>query len=107
MTQKERWRVTGPTVGGYTGGGTLVTGGNLVFHGNAAYDATTGEKLWQTDMADRSVTPISYMLDGKQYVSVIARPGPAARVFTFVLDGKAEMPPMPPPPPARGKGAAK
>ncbi len=79
VTQKERWRVTSPTVGGYTGGGTLATGGNLVFHGNAAYDATTGEKLWQTDMADRSVTPISYMLDGKQYISVIARPGPDAR----------------------------
>ncbi len=79
-----------------------MTGGNLVFHGNAAYDATTGEKLWETDMVDRSVTPISYMLDGKQYVSVIARPGPAARVFTFVLDGKEPMPPPPPPPPARG-----
>jgi len=95
ITQKERWRVTGPGVGGYTGGGTLVTGGNLVFHGNAAYDATTGQRLWQSDMADRSVTPISYMADGKQYVSVIARTGPAARVFTFVLDGKAPMPPAP------------
>jgi quinohemoprotein ethanol dehydrogenase len=95
ITQKERWRVTGPGVGGYTGGGTLVTGGNLVFHGNAAYDATTGQKLWQSDMADRSVTPISYLLDGKQYVSVIARTGRDARVFTFVLDGKAPMPPAP------------
>jgi quinohemoprotein ethanol dehydrogenase len=102
VTQKERWRVTSATVGGYTGGGTLVTGGNLMFHGNAAYDATTGEKLWQSDMADRSVTPISYMLDGKQYVSVIARTGPGARVFTFVLDGKEPMPPQPPAPPARG-----
>jgi len=44
--QKERWRLTGPGVGGYTGGGgTLVTRGNLVFHGNAAYDATSGQKL--------------------------------------------------------------
>ncbi len=106
VTQKERWRVTGAGVGGYTGGGTLATGGNLVFHGNAAYNATTGEKLWQTDMADRSVTPISYMLDGKQYVSVFARTGPGTRVFTFVLDGKEPMPPQPPPPPARGGGAA-
>jgi PQQ-dependent dehydrogenase (methanol/ethanol family) len=100
VTQKERWRLTGPGVGGYDGGGgTLVTGGNLVFHGGAAYDATTGQKLWETDMLDRAVTPISYMLDGKQYVSVIARPGPAARVFTFVLDGKT-----PPPPPGAAPG---
>ena len=52
------------------------------------------------DMLDRAVTPISYMLDGKQYISVIARPGPAARVFTFMLDGTAPAPP--PPPAARG-----
>ena len=104
VTQKERWRVTGPTVGGYTGGGTLVTGGNLVFHGNAAYDATTGEKLWQTDMADRSVTPISYMLDGKQYVSVIARPAPARECSRSFLDGKAEMPPTHSAAPCKGEG---
>lgn len=95
VTQKERWRLTGPGVGGYDGGGgTLVTGGNLVFHGNAAYDATTGQKLWETNMGNRAVTPISYMLDGKQYISVIARPGRDARVFTFVLDGQAPLPPV-------------
>lgn len=37
------------------------------------------------------------------YVSVVARSGPATRVFTFVLDGKALMPPAPPPAPARGQ----
>ena len=66
--------------------------------------ATTGQKLWQTDMGDRVVTPISYMLDGKQYVSVVARPGPAARVFTFVLDGTAPMPPPSLPGAVKGKG---
>ena len=93
-------------MGGYTGGGTLVTGGNLVFHGNGAYNASTGEKLWTTDMADRSVTRISYMLDGKQYASVVACPGPGARVFTFVLDCHAPMPP-PAQPPAKPVPAAK
>jgi quinohemoprotein ethanol dehydrogenase len=106
VTQKERWRLTDSSVGGYIGGSTLVTGGNLVFHGNAAYDATTGQKLWETNMGDRAVTPISYMLDGKQYVSVVARPGPAARVFTFVLDGKEPMPPLPLPATKGGKGPA-
>ncbi len=48
------------------------------------------------------MTPITYMLDGKQYVSLVARPQTNARVFTFVLDGNAEMPPAPPPAPGRG-----
>lgn len=107
VTQKERWRLTDSSVGGYIGGGTLVTGGNLVFHGNAAYDANTGAKLWETNMGDRIVTPISYMVDGKQYVSVVARPGVNARVFTFVLDGNAPMPPVPAPATGAGKGKGK
>jgi len=99
VAQKERWRITGSGVGGYGGGGgTLATAGGLVFHGGAAYHAETGEKLWSADLGGSVVTPISYMLDGKQYVSVIARPQSSSRVFTFVLDGPAPMPPVPPPP---------
>ena len=48
-------------------------------------------------MPDRPVTPISYILAAKQYVSAIERSGPAARVFTFVLDGRTPMPPPHPP----------
>ncbi len=71
----------------------------------AAYHAETGVKLWSTDLGGGAVTPISYMLDGKQYVSVIARPVPNARLFTFVLDGTAPMPPAPPPAATKnGKG---
>jgi hypothetical protein len=36
-----------------------------VFHGAIAYNADTGEKLWEPDAVGRGVTPISYMLDGK------------------------------------------
>ncbi len=105
VTQKERWRVTGPGVGGYGGGGgTLVTAGGLVFHGGAAYHAETGEKLWSMDLGGGVVTPIAYMLDGKEYVSVVARTGVNSRVFTFVLDGSAPMPPAPPPATKDGKG---
>jgi quinohemoprotein ethanol dehydrogenase len=91
VNRKERWRIT--NAGGFGGGGTLATAGNLVFHGAIAYNAETGEKLWEADLGGRSVTPISYMLDGKQYVTLFARDNPANRLFTFVLDGKAPIPP--------------
>jgi hypothetical protein len=42
------------------------------------------------------------MLDGKQYISLIARPQTNSRVFTFVLDGNVAMPPAPPPQAGRG-----
>jgi hypothetical protein len=92
-------RAAPPKLGGYAGGGgTLATAGGLVFHGGSAYNAKTDEKLRSVDLGGNVVTPISYMLDGKQHISVIARPQQNARVFTFVLDGTAPMPPTPPPP---------
>src|SRR3546814_9082919 len=57
-------------------GGTLATAGGLVFQGTAdgrfvAYAADTGKKLWQTP-ANTGVMdgPISYTIDGQQYVTV-------------------------------------
>jgi len=101
VMQKDRWRLT---MG--VGGPTMATAGNLVFQGGKAYNAETGEKLWEIDLGGNAVTPISYMLDGKQYISMLARPQQNSRVFTFVLDGNAQMPPAPPPPAGRGaKGA--
>jgi quinohemoprotein ethanol dehydrogenase len=88
--QKERWRVPGP--GGLTGGGTLATGGNLVFQGATAYNASTGEKLWEAKLGIPNVTPISYVLDGKQYVLLLARAYPSNRLFVFSLDGKEPIP---------------
>jgi quinohemoprotein ethanol dehydrogenase len=98
-TEKERWRLTGPG-GTNGGGGTLATAGNLVFHGPIAYNAETGEKLWETDLGGTNVTPITYMLDGKQYVTLLARAYPDNYLFTLVLDGKAPIPPKSSPPPA-------
>lgn len=108
-------------------GGTLSTGGNLVFQGAAdgrfaAYAADTGELLWQTPTNSGVVAaPISYELDGEQYVTVLSGWGgvyalafsalqpqvrvPAeARVLTYKLGGKAKLPeaklePMPLPEP--------
>ncbi|ORM76215.1 membrane-bound PQQ-dependent dehydrogenase, glucose/quinate/shikimate family [Pantoea eucrina] len=61
-------------------GGPLLTAGDLVFHGATAdnffraYDSTTGELLWQTELsAGAQATPSTYMgKDGKQYVVIAA-----------------------------------
>jgi alcohol dehydrogenase (cytochrome c)/quinohemoprotein ethanol dehydrogenase len=47
-TQKERWRLV--DAGGFGGGGKLATAGNLVFHGAIAYNAETGDKLWEASV---------------------------------------------------------
>ena len=92
-------------------GGTLSTGGGLVFEGTAdarlvAYNAKTGEKLWDTPTGTGVVAaPISYEIDGKQYITVAAGWGgvyglaegaspttSTGTVYTFVLNGKAKMP---------------
>jgi hypothetical protein len=45
------------------------------------------------------------MLDGKQYLSILARSSPNNRLFTFTLDGGGTMPAVPPPPaPGPGRG---
>lgn len=93
-TNQERWRV--PAVGGFLrGGGTLATAGNLVFHDSKAYNAATGELLWELDLIGDNVAPITYMLDGKQYVTWFARNYPNSRLFAFALDGKEPVPPLP------------
>ena len=58
-------------------GPVLTTGGNLVFQGGTndryfrAFDAKTGEKLWQfRTNSGVTAVPMSYMVDGVQYVAV-------------------------------------
>ena len=61
--------------------GTLVTAGGLVFAGAldrriSAYDANTGEQLWQTRLNEvPSSAPITFAVDGRQYVAVIVGSG--------------------------------
>ena len=59
-------------------GGALATAGDLVFSGAGngrftAYDAHTGAALWHYQ-AEYGVNapPVSYMVDGKQYIAVAA-----------------------------------
>ncbi|MBV8398999.1 MAG: PQQ-binding-like beta-propeller repeat protein, partial [Acetobacteraceae bacterium] len=58
-------------------GGTLTTAGGLVFYGNMhgmfkAVDAKSGQELWSTSLGSGiGAGPISYAIDGKQYVAVV------------------------------------
>jgi alcohol dehydrogenase (cytochrome c) len=68
--------------------GVLATAGGVVFAGAfdrvfAAYDATTGKELWSTRLNDvPSSAPITYMVNGKQYVAmVVGNGGPQAVAF--------------------------
>ncbi|GAA4357035.1 PQQ-dependent methanol/ethanol family dehydrogenase [Variovorax defluvii] len=108
VAQKEAWGVEHVSP---WNGGTLTTAGNLVFQGTAdgrlvAYNAKNGEKLWETATGTGVVAaPTTYMVDGKQYVSVAVgwggvyglaarateRQGPGT-VYTFVIGGNAPKP---------------
>ena len=119
VAHREAWRVEHPVL---RSGGTLSTAGNIVFQGRAdgvfaAYRATDGKMLWQYDaQVGIAAAPMTYALDGVQYVAVLAAPpalfvdpkihtGPG-RLLVFALDGKAALPPpverveQPIPPPA-------
>jgi PQQ-dependent dehydrogenase (methanol/ethanol family) len=75
VTQKEAWRVPHTNL---WNGGLLSTAGNLLFQGNSdgefvAYRADNGQRLWSADAQTGIVAaPISYSVDGEQYVAVAA-----------------------------------
>ena len=62
----------------YWPGGMLTTAGGLVFHGDLqgylkALDAKTGKQLWQFNTGSGvAAAPMTYVLDGKQYVAVVS-----------------------------------
>jgi quinohemoprotein ethanol dehydrogenase len=120
VTQKLVWEVPNP---GVWNAGTLTTAGNLVFQGQAsgelvAYAADTGQVMWKRGLGlGISAPPVSYSIDGKQYVSLLVGWGGAAvsmggtlaaqhgwaykaqprRLVTFALGGATELPANPPP----------
>lgn len=104
-TQKEAWRVDYPAT--FWNGGVVATAGGLVFQGTGegkfiAYDAADGKKLWEFNVGSGVIAPpVTYMMDGKQYVSIAVgwggNPGHRVRfteqnypgtLFTFELGGK-------------------
>lgn len=108
VRQREVWRVQ---YDGPWNGGVLATHGNLVFQGNAtgqvqAFAADDGRKLWSFEAGTGIIAPpVSYSVDGQQYVAVMAgyggayplsspfvdnpRPMPNGRLLVFKLGGTA------------------
>jgi PQQ-dependent dehydrogenase (methanol/ethanol family) len=113
IARKERWRAAGAGAGPFAGG-SVTTAGNLVFSSVnnrlLAFKADTGEKLLELDLQTAQMgPPISFMIDGKQYITVSGGPqggggrGAAqagapvplpqpARMLVLTLDGKAPIP---------------
>jgi len=80
------WRY--PQAGhGHSSGGTLTTAGGLLFFGDdaesfEAVDAETGQPLWHFNTGQTfSASPMTYAVDGVQYVAVSA----GSDVFSFAL----------------------
>ncbi len=112
VTQKEVWRVQHALS---WNGGLVSTAGNLVFQGRAdgkfaAYTADTGKLVWEFPTNVGIIAaPVTYSIDGEQYVSVVAGWGGAyalasgvprhrdnvmseGRILTFKLGGTAQLP---------------
>ncbi|HTJ19568.1 MAG TPA: c-type cytochrome, partial [Steroidobacteraceae bacterium] len=111
VKQQEAWRVAYQRAGN---GGTLSTGGKLVFQGSVdgnlnAFAADTGNKLWSYDAQNAIMGgPITFQLDGEQYIATLAGLGGVAmggalagggqqrseygRVVAFKIGGTAELP---------------
>ncbi|GAB5414965.1 MAG: PQQ-dependent methanol/ethanol family dehydrogenase [Congregibacter sp.] len=113
VAKQARWEVehAGPW-----NGGMLSTAGNLLLQGNAegelvAYKASNGEELWSFDAQTGIVAPpVTYQIDGEQYVAVVAgwggslalvggealKAGPSpnrSRLLVFKLGASEELPP--------------
>ena len=131
VKQQIAWQVPLPRHGN---GGVMVTASDLVFEGTtkqtfAAFDARTGQVLWEFPTQSAPVSgPITYELDGEQYVAVnagwgggagqiergagIELPRAEARLLVFKLGATKQLPPLPPqasappePPPLRATEA--
>ncbi|HEY1263429.1 MAG TPA: c-type cytochrome, partial [Terriglobales bacterium] len=133
VNQRAGWAIERP---GPWNGGILATAGNLVFEGVAsgrfeAYRADNGQKLWSFDAQTGVMAgPVTYTVNGEQYVAVLAGWGGVfplvtgevsfksgrvrniSRMLAFKVGGKAGLPPPPEieepalkPPPSRATAA--
>ncbi|WP_457967251.1 PQQ-dependent dehydrogenase, methanol/ethanol family [Pseudomonas sp. R4-84] len=97
VKQQPAWEVPYVTI---FNGGTLSTAGNLVFEGSAdgrviAYAADSGKKLWEQPAASGVMAaPITYSVDGEQYVTFMAGWGGAFSTFAGALSLRAGVRPF-------------
>jgi PQQ-dependent dehydrogenase (methanol/ethanol family) len=111
IAQKPKWEIERDWP---WNGGTLATAGNLVFQGTVhgafeAYSADAGKKLWSFKTNRGTLAgPITYRVNGEQYVAVLAGYGgsmgmasgtpfmkekmPNGMIFAFKIGGKATPP---------------
>jgi alcohol dehydrogenase (cytochrome c) len=81
--------------------GALATAGGLVFAGAldrwfSAYDDTTGATLWRARLNDvPSAAPVSYAVDGRQYIAMVVGYGSAQAVTFPTLVPEIDLPVVP------------
>jgi quinohemoprotein ethanol dehydrogenase len=116
VNQKEVWRVERA---GQANGGALATAGGLVFEGTGsgqftALDAASGKELWSSQTQTGVIAaPISYSIDGEQYVAIMAGSGSSwamiggdlnmkgmvprnvSRLLVYKLGGTVQLPALP------------
>ena len=84
VAQKAAWKI--PFL---SSGGALSTAGQLIFVGNSAgkffaMDPLSGKTLWEAQLGQGVATPISYELDGKQYIAVMSGIS-KGKVYAFAI----------------------
>ena len=108
IKQERVWEIAQPA---HYNGGLLSTTTGLLMQGDAEgmfsiRDTATGEVLWDFDVRSGVISaPVTYMVDGEQYITLIAEWGGGqgqtyrmtdalynGRVYTFKLGGTAEAP---------------
>ena len=121
ITGETKWSVKHQQ---FWNGGPLTTAGGLVFQGNGsgfleAYNVENGEVIWSKNVRIGIMAPpVTYLIDGEQYISVLAGDGGASnflgdnlgewegkvasikygndgRLLTFKLNGKSEIEEIP------------
>ncbi len=113
VMKKARWS---NVQGNFWNGGLLSTASNLLFQGTAdgritAYNGETGELIWEKNLQTGIMAPpVTYQVDGKQYVTVITGWGGGygmknkhtnqvlpGTIYTFTLGGTEALPEEVPP----------
>ena len=84
-TAQVAWRR--PLPGGGGASGLLATGGRLLFGGDGsgnlvAFDATNGKPLWHASLGAVTNAPVTYSLDGRQYLLIAS----GDLIYAFVLN---------------------